>query len=173
MLEEGFALEKSGWKGREGTAIACDSKTRGFYAEWARKEAQTGSLSFYFLRLNGSPIAFQFGLSNGYAYFLPKTCYDEGHADCSPGQLLMDNVIEDCLARGIKEFDFLGPSMNWKLDWTSHVRPHYWLYIYGNNFCAKTLSSLRSWWSPVIRSRLKKCQSWARGITQEVWSWKQ
>jgi CelD/BcsL family acetyltransferase involved in cellulose biosynthesis len=129
-LEEGYALEQSGWKGRGGTAIAQDNATWGFYTELARTASYGGQLALYFLRLDGKPIAFHYGLEYGRRYYLLKPAYDEAYRECSPGQLLMDEVLKDCIARGSEEFDFLGPDMPWKRDWTGHVRPHAWLFIF-------------------------------------------
>ncbi|MEA2573724.1 MAG: hypothetical protein QOH93_1022, partial [Chloroflexia bacterium] len=69
-LEEGFAVERSGWKGREGTAIAQDRHVAGFYSELARFAAQDGSLALYFLRVDGKPVAFHYGLAYGSTYYL-------------------------------------------------------------------------------------------------------
>jgi CelD/BcsL family acetyltransferase involved in cellulose biosynthesis len=129
-LEEGYALEQSGWKGRGGTAIAQDNATWGFYTELARTASYGGHLALYFLRLDGKPVAFHYGLEYGRRYFLLKPAYDEAYRECSPGQLLMDEVLKDCVARGFEEFDFLGPDMPWKRDWTDHVRPHAWIFIF-------------------------------------------
>lgn len=130
LLEEGLALEQAGWKGRGGTAVAQDPAARGFYAEWARQAALDGRLSLYFLRLSGETVAFQFGVEEGGVYYLPKTAYREDHADCSPGQLLLDAVLRDACQRSLRRFDFLGPPMPWKRDWTSLARVHHWLYAF-------------------------------------------
>ena len=69
-LEEGFALEQSGWKGQRGTAMAQDVRTRGFYTELARESARSGRLTLYFLRLDDRPVAFHFGLTHAGRYLL-------------------------------------------------------------------------------------------------------
>jgi hypothetical protein len=157
-LEEGFALEDAGWKGRSGTAIARDPVLRGYYAEWARLAALRGELSLFFLRLSGRAIGFQYGLASGDTYYLPKTAYDEGERDCSPGQLLMEEVLRDCCERGLKELDFLGPSMPWKQDWTDASRPHHWLYVFGRGAKGAALCELKRSWVPAAKEML----SWRR-----------
>jgi len=158
LLEEGFALERAGWKGDSGTAIACEAVTRGFYAELARRAALAGELSLFFLRLDGAPVAFQLGLEHGRTYYLPKTAYDERHRECSPGQLLMDSVLADLCERGLERFDFLGPWMDWKADWSSEVRPHHWLYVFGRGARATALWDLKARWVP----KLKEVLRWKR-----------
>jgi hypothetical protein len=61
-LEEGFALESSGWKGAEGSAIFCDDRLRSFYTELARTVPAHGYLALSFLRCGGRAVAFQMSL---------------------------------------------------------------------------------------------------------------
>lgn len=129
-LEEGLQLEAKGWKGLGGTAICQASDTLGFYTALARHAAREGWLRLWCLRLDGRLIAFQYGLQDGSRYLLLKPAYDEELREIGPGHLLVEEVLKDCMARGLREFDFLGPDMPWKRDWTRKSRPHAWLYIF-------------------------------------------
>jgi CelD/BcsL family acetyltransferase involved in cellulose biosynthesis len=131
VLQRFYELEQAGWKGRAGTAIACDPSTRRFYDEAARWASEQGCLAVYALELEGTPIAMQWGLEQNGRYFLPKPAYDPTYASHSPGQILMHEVLADLCRRGVAEFDFLGPWMDWKADWTSQVRVHNWCYVFG------------------------------------------
>lgn len=154
-LEEGFELERSGWKGEGQTAIASDPVVRGFYAEVARNEALAGRLALYFLRLDGRPVAFQYGLGDAKNYWLPKTAYDESLADCSPGQLLTEAVLQDLAGRGGGEFDFLGPAMPWKSEWTASARVHHWLYVFNDTPRARALRRLKFGLGPLAKEVLR------------------
>ncbi len=129
-LDEGLALEASGWKGEAGSAIRQDPQTHAFYRELATESARNGRLALWFLRVDGRAIAFQFALEHDGRLLLLKPAYDEACGDCSPGQLLMEDVLRDAIARGLREFDFLGPDMPWKRDWTALRRPHQWIYLF-------------------------------------------
>lgn len=144
ILEEGFQIERSSWKGSARTAIACSPVLRAFYSEWARSNALSGELCLYFLRLGERAIAFHFGIASGQTYYLPKVGFDETLGECSPGQVLMDFVVRDLIQRGLTRFDFLGPSMVWKRDWTQLSRPHHWLYIFANTRHGRLLHWLKS-----------------------------
>jgi len=129
-LDEGLQLEAKGWKGRSGTAICQATDTLGFYTALARQAESEGRLRLWFLRLDGKAIAFHYGLQDGARYLLLKPTYDEAHGEVGPGHLLMEAVLQDCIARGLLEFDFLGPGTPWKSDWASKGRPHHWLYLF-------------------------------------------
>ncbi len=155
-LEEGFALERSGWKGERGTAISQDVATRGFYSELARAASGMGALALYFLRLNGRPVGFHYALEYAGRYLLLKPAYDEVLKECSPGQLLMEEVLRACTNRGLSELDFLGPDMVWKRDWTDLVRPHSFLFIFRPGPLGRALAELKFRCVPAVKERVER-----------------
>jgi CelD/BcsL family acetyltransferase involved in cellulose biosynthesis len=155
-LEQGFELERSGWKGEQGTAMAQDAHTRGFYGELARTMAYQDKLALFFLRLDGRPIAFHYALIHDGRYLLLKPGYDEGLKECSPGQLLVEEVLKDCVARGYREFDFLGPDMTWKQDWAPHVRTHTWLFVFSDTTLGRALCNAKFKWVPAAKETLAR-----------------
>jgi len=158
-LEEGFRIERSGWKAKNGTAISQDPRTLGFYTALAHRAAAEGQLALYFLRLDGQPIAFQFGLAYGGRYLAMKPGYDEAYADVSPGQLLTESLIEDCVRRGIRELDLLGDDTPSKREWTHQARRHGWLFVFRDSLIGRALYSAKFRWAPVARKVVRR---WAR-----------
>jgi CelD/BcsL family acetyltransferase involved in cellulose biosynthesis len=59
-------------------------------AEWA---AGQGWLRLWFLRLDGTPIAFAYGLEHDGVYFSLKVGFDPGYARFGPGIVLMQDRI--------------------------------------------------------------------------------
>lgn len=153
-LEEGLALEGSGWKGQRGSAINQDVATRRFYLSLAAQAAKEGSLSLYLLRVGTRAVAFQFSLEQGGRYHLLKPGYDERLGACSPGQLLMEDVVEDLISRGVKEFDFLGPDMAWKRDWTERVRVHTWFTIFRPHGWGRVLHATKFRAAPALKAAM-------------------
>lgn len=153
-LEEGFALEQSGWKGTAGTAIAQDARTRAFYTQLAEGAARHGYLSLFFLRLDGRPIAFHFGLAYRGVYYVPKLAYDESLEHCSPGLVLLEEAIQDGIARGLCGYDFLGAQAEWKDKWSSGVDPHHWLFIFRDSRLGRALCKAKFEWLPAARQAL-------------------
>ena len=129
-LADFFVIEASGWKGRGGTAIAQRPELVGFYTQVARDAARRGALALGFLELSGRRIAAHFSIVHGRGHYLLKLGYDESFHEFSPGQQLTSEMIRDTCQRGLVEFDFLGPCMEWKLDWEPALRTHTWLTIF-------------------------------------------
>ncbi|MBZ5494169.1 MAG: GNAT family N-acetyltransferase [Acidobacteriia bacterium] len=129
-LEKFYALEASGWKGAEGTAINCLPHTRQFYDGVAQAAARDGYLSLDFLELNGKPIAGHFGFNLRGRYFLAKAGYDETFRRHGPGQLLVNEILSQTRERGLHEFDFVGPATWDESRWASARRTSYRVFIF-------------------------------------------
>ena len=122
-LEEGFAVEASGWKGARGTAIRSSSAEREFYTQVARWAAACGWLRLAFLRHERRAIAFDFCLEHGGVHWLVKTGYDPEFRELGPGKLLREEMLARAFREGLRSYEFLGEAEPWKLRWTSATRP--------------------------------------------------
>ena len=80
-----LAVERLGWKGRRGTALADDPARAAFARAALAAFADAGRLEALALRLDGAPIAAGVLLKAGDRAFYWKTAYDEAQADTSPG----------------------------------------------------------------------------------------
>ena len=129
-LADGIAIEAAAWKARHGTAIVSDANVLQFYQEYAARAAATGTLRLLFLNVGGRRAAFAYALESGGKLFVLKAGYDPEFARYSPYNLLCALVFQDGFARRLDEYEFLGGNETWKLDWTSQVRKHEWLYVF-------------------------------------------
>jgi CelD/BcsL family acetyltransferase involved in cellulose biosynthesis len=90
---EFLALEVAGWKGRNGTAMACDPA----HAEWFERACAsmhaTGRLQILALECNGSTIAMNCNFLAGDGAFCFKIAHDERYARHSPGVLLVVDTV--------------------------------------------------------------------------------
>ncbi len=136
-----YGLEQSGWKGKRGTAIACDRETRQFYDSIAKYAAQYGYLSLYFLQQGDSVLAAHFAFTCGGRYYPLKVAYDEKYSQYGPGHLIIGAVLRDCTARGLSEFDCLGHWTEAKAKWASQVRLHNCCYIFRRSLAGRILHS--------------------------------
>jgi len=122
LLEEGFRIEASGWKGQEASAIASRPETRHFYTQAARWASEQGLLRLLFLRCQGRAIAFEFCLEKDGVLYLLKSGYDEAFHYYGPGNLLHRELLRRAFATDVKRVEFLGSDEPWKLGWTDTVR---------------------------------------------------
>ncbi len=152
-LADLFEIEASGWKGRDGTAIAQRPELVGFYTQIARDAARRGALALGRLTLAGRPIAAHLSIVHGRTHDLIKIGYDESLHEHSPGQQMVAEAIRDSCARGLSEFDFLGPCMDWKLDWECRLRTHRWLTIFRPTRAGTLVHAARFVAWPIVRAR--------------------
>ncbi|MGI8573291.1 MAG: GNAT family N-acetyltransferase [Solirubrobacteraceae bacterium] len=131
LLSESWKLESAGWKGRSGTAIASLPSAQRFYGELARRAAARGRLRLFFLRLDGRALAFLFGLEQRSVLYLLKGGFDPDSARQSPGQQLLERVIEHGYAAGLSRIELLGGDEPYKLHWTHSVHERISLQCFG------------------------------------------
>ena len=122
LLEEGYAVEASGWKGESGTAIVSRPETRSFYTESARWAARHGLLQLAFLRLDGRAVAFHLNLVAGGVHYHLKGGYDPAYQQFSPGKVLHRLLLERACRDGLRRYDFLGADEPYKLQWANGAR---------------------------------------------------
>lgn len=116
LLQDGFRIEAAGWKGRGGTAVLSRPPARRFYWSAARWLAAAGKLQLAFLRLDGRPIAFSYGLEDRGVVASQKLAFDEGLRQHGPGILAVRSLLQACFADpGVQRFDFLGEAAPYKM----------------------------------------------------------
>ncbi len=81
-------LEASGWKGRQGTAIANRDETLRFFLDAVQRFADKGRVRFGKLSLDDCPVAMLVDFISGDLVSAFKTTFDERYAEHSPGALL-------------------------------------------------------------------------------------
>ncbi len=155
-IEEALLMESGGWKGRQGSAVNQSEAIRGFHRELFLDSEYRERLSLFRLKLKDQPIAFQYGITTNGVFSLVMTSYDESFSSFSPGHLLTEEVLKDCVSRGLREFDFLGCDLPWKLEWTSAVRAHHWLFIFRDSARGRLLRKIKFSWVQTARQLLTK-----------------
>jgi O-antigen/teichoic acid export membrane protein/CelD/BcsL family acetyltransferase involved in cellulose biosynthesis len=97
-LQDFFALEAAGWKGKQGTAIRCEPDTEIFFTRAIAGLAANGQAAIAQLRQGSRLIAAGVVLRSGRGAWFLKIAYDETLAQYSPGvQLTLD--LTETLAR--------------------------------------------------------------------------
>jgi CelD/BcsL family acetyltransferase involved in cellulose biosynthesis len=155
-LDRFYQLESAGWKGTEGSAIACNPQIRQFYNEVAQAAEHFGYLCMYSLELNGDLLASHFGLSLRGRYFSPKLAYNEKFPQYAPGHLIVSEILQDCASRGISEYDITGVDDEWKMKWASETRAKSMYFIFRGGFAGSLAHTIRFRLRPVVKKLVRR-----------------
>lgn len=92
-IEDFLVLERAGWKGAAGSALACTPETAAFFRDVVTGAHAAGKLDIVRIDLNGVAIAMLVNLLAPPGAFSFKTAFDERLSRFSPGVLLqIDNL---------------------------------------------------------------------------------
>ncbi len=145
QLDEAYRLfldvERSGWKGRQGSAIALNSKAKQFYKTLYTTLGAMGSCEIHLLWINGTPAAAEFVLMGAQSAYTLKTGYNETYKKFSPGHFLLEYMMQHYyethsninrlnLMTGRTYLDYMLPEKESVYD----------LYFYGDTIKAEWLS---------------------------------
>jgi len=123
-LAEVFKVEGMNWKSRVGTALQSYKMLGDFFTSYAVSAMHLGMLRIAFLRINGEAAATQLFVEFGKRWWILKIGYNESYARCSPGVLLMNEVIHSAFDRHLEAFELLGTNQRWLDIWPNKLREH-------------------------------------------------
>jgi CelD/BcsL family acetyltransferase involved in cellulose biosynthesis len=130
-LDRFLALEASGWKGRNGSAIAAKPATERLYRDFALAAARQGWMRMYTLELDGQLIAASYACVFAGESLLLKMAFDETRSALSPGSCLLARMIRSAIEEEhLSACDFLGEADRYKLRWAPEVRPRMTVWAY-------------------------------------------
>jgi CelD/BcsL family acetyltransferase involved in cellulose biosynthesis len=149
LLEDGFRVEGSGWKGAYGTSINASRALKRFYTEVAQWAADCGWLRLAYLRLNGRTLAFDFCLEANKTHYLLKTGYDPAYGKFAPGMIMRHMMLARAFSEELDTYDFLGAGHSpWKEEWTSAQQERLFLQFFAPTplgFLDRTSLTARRW----------------------------
>ncbi|MEE9434799.1 MAG: GNAT family N-acetyltransferase [Sphingorhabdus sp.] len=87
-INEFLTLEQRGWKGQQGSALACAQETQRLFHDALSGAADRGRLELLDMRLDGKPLAMLANFICPPGSFSFKTAFDEEFSRFSPGVLL-------------------------------------------------------------------------------------
>lgn len=104
-VEDFLALEASGWKGREGTALASQISHAQFFRDVCARFASAGTLHLVSLETPRGTLAMECHLRTGRGSFLFKIAYDERFSHYRPGLLLLLDTMESFNSSSLEFID--------------------------------------------------------------------
>ena len=125
-VERYGALESSGWKGSEGSAVRADNSQGLFYRELLEQSAREGDAVVYEGLFDERTVAMNLCLRRGTTLVVLKTSYDETVPAVSPAFLLHEEMLRSVFEGGaIRRLEYYGRVMEWHTRWTDNQRMLY------------------------------------------------
>lgn len=156
------ALEASGWKGRNGTALRCQPEALRLYRSFALGAARRGWLRLSILECSGVPVAASLGCAFAGKGLRLKSAFDERHSDDSPGLVLLAEDLRRSVDEGLREYDLLGMPQGHKMRWGTQTRPVVTLRAYRGRVSIPSYV-LRGEVRPVLASTWRAARTVATG----------
>lgn len=125
-------IEKSGWKGREGTAIKY--RNWEFFEQLVQNMDQKNWLQWFFLEAENKRIAGYMVMPFGRSAIILKTSYHDEYRTLSPGAVLTEKMIEHIFSTG--EYDTINflTDFKWLLRWNVQQNQYYRIIIGFDNW---------------------------------------
>ncbi|UCE96237.1 MAG: GNAT family N-acetyltransferase [Candidatus Bathyarchaeota archaeon] len=109
---------------------ALDGDSGSFNRPEARKIAvqqanlfsERGWFRLYFLTVNNRPVAAEINLEYGRKRYASYCGFDPDYSKYSVGSLLMLKVLEECIEKGVSEYDLMQGAEPYKFCWTNRFR---------------------------------------------------
>ena len=117
-----FELNQKRWKSKNMLGTFNTQEVRNFYIDVAKLFADNGWLALYFLTVNDEPIAGLYSFEYDQKMLAAVSGFDPDYSRYSVGNLLFAKVIEKCIERKMKEFDFMKGDEPYKFGWTKTYR---------------------------------------------------
>lgn len=130
LLHELFALEASGWKGREGTAILANPFQSKFWLHYAERVAGGGNLLLFVMRIDGETAALRLAIKHAGRLWELKIAFDERFRRCFPGVLLTRETLRYVFEQGLEGYEFLGAAEGWERSWSAGAHEFLTFRIY-------------------------------------------
>lgn len=129
-LDRFCQIEKSGWKGRRGTAIANSDTVMTMYKAIVIGLQEAGVVEWHFLSGDGKDLAGHMAFRYRDRLVLWKLSYNENYANCSPGNQLLREIIKRESQKLICAEIDLTTDQNWYQKWKMRPRPYIHVRIY-------------------------------------------
>lgn len=154
QLQRFIAMEASGWKGREGGAIAERPGNAEYFGAIVAAGSAAGLMRWYTLSASGRPIAMHMCMRTHDTVWMPKIAYDEEFSSYSPGLELLRRVLLDCMEDDtINRLDFIG-APKWLDNWRPARQPHFELRLFNPTALGRGVAAL-DWLRRVARGASK------------------
>ena len=124
LLDAAIDIEDKSWKGRNGSSLRQNEKLASFFRAYATHTSSLGALRIFFQQIAEMPVAMAICIEKYNALWFLKIGYNEEYRQCSPGKILLMNIVKHCSERKLSRIEHLGTFEPWLSPWTSYILPH-------------------------------------------------
>lgn len=129
-----LGIEASGWKGKQGGAVACRPKLVAFYRSLCASLGAQGRCEIDLLWLGSTPIATIFWFRTGGTLHLQKIAYFEAHSGLGPGRLIMAEALQRATADPTLQGVSFITRCPWADGWRTEITPVRGWTLYPNSW---------------------------------------
>ena len=138
-------VEASGWKGKNGSALAHRADLRAFFVAYARRAAAAGQLRVAVLRFGPAIAAVELAVEAHGRLWGLKVAYDEAFAAFAPGLQLIDGSIRAAFERQLQSYEFVGVAESWQDRWEPGKRHYEMMALYPFSVRAFATAATDAW----------------------------
>jgi CelD/BcsL family acetyltransferase involved in cellulose biosynthesis len=122
-LEETFRLHSKRWTLKTDDVSGFDDPAvHAFHRRVAQRLAADDAIRIFLLRCDGRAVAACYCLQYDRRLYFFQPGFDPAFRKLHVGKVLLGRVIEHCFKNGLREFDFLRGTEDYKFDWTEQKR---------------------------------------------------
>lgn len=129
-FETALDIEHASWKGDAGSSLVDNSVLRAFFDAYCRQACANQHLRFFFLDIDGVPVAMHIAIESDQALWILKLGYRQEYSNCSPGIALAHSSIQYCFEKGLSRYEFLGSTEGWQSAWPSQQRGYHSVLLF-------------------------------------------
>jgi CelD/BcsL family acetyltransferase involved in cellulose biosynthesis len=121
-METFIRLHQKRWKSKGEPGGFNNPFFRNFHIDVAKCFAEKGWLGLYFLTANDEPISAEYNFEYNEKNYNYLPGWDVEYSQYRVGQLIQMHIIEDCIQKGLKEYDMMRGDEPYKSEWTTLAR---------------------------------------------------
>jgi CelD/BcsL family acetyltransferase involved in cellulose biosynthesis len=144
--ERFLKLHEAHYIHRGGSDLTGHQALRSFHRDVVIRLAEVGLLRFDELWAEGACRASIYRLDDGWRSYCFNCGYDPEWKKSGPGQALLGLTIEDSIKRGVKRYDFLRGTEDYKFDWATSTRETVSVLITRHTIPAMLFTTRRQTW---------------------------
>lgn len=123
-------VEDAGWKGRENTSVKAMPANARFFQLAAERYAAAGWMEWNFMEGDGTTIGAHYAVRVRRTVYLLKIGYDERYSKSTPGNVLLEGVVEHAIAAGDVDEISLVADCEWHRHWAMKRRLLYDVVVF-------------------------------------------